>query len=149
MNRAANTPTNRASDDYGTVRRFSSFATGIVLDRIPPDVVGRAKLSILDSIGIGLASINYPFAEVMVAALSELAAAGECPVIGTNLRLTARDAAHLNGTLIHGLDFDDTHSESIVHTSASAIPTMISAGLTSGATGARALTAFIIAAIDD
>ncbi|MGR9091988.1 MAG: MmgE/PrpD family protein, partial [Gammaproteobacteria bacterium] len=56
------------------------------------------------------------------------------------------DAAHLNGTLIHGLDFDDTHGESVVHTSASAVPTMFIAGLANACTGADALAAFIIAA---
>ena len=48
--------------------------------------------------------------------------------------------------MIHGLDFDDTHGESVVHTSASAVPTMFIAGLANACSGAEALAAYIIAA---
>lgn len=124
--------------------RFAEFVCSFDLDDVPEAVVARAKLSILDAFGIGLASCNYPFAKITAAALAELGGIGEYPVIGSDLRLPQRDAAHLNGTLIHGLDFDDTHSEAVVHTSSSTVPTMLIAGLANGASGRAALSAFVI-----
>ena len=124
---------------------LAAFVTGFDLASVPDAIVERAKLSILDGLGIGLAAVHYPFATRLMTALSALGGSGDFPVIGSSLRLGQRDAAHLNGTLIHGLDFDDTHTESVVHTAASAIPTMLTAGLASAANGARALSAFIIA----
>jgi len=123
---------------------FADFVVGFDLERVPGEVTARAKLSILDALGIGLASSNYEFAKTAAGALVELGGIGDFPVIGSRLRLSQRDAAHLNGTLIHGLDFDDTHGESIVHTSASTVPTMLTAGLATHASGRAALSAFII-----
>ena len=34
---------------------------------------------------------------------------GDQPVIGSSARLSLRDSVLMNGLLIHGLDFDDTH----------------------------------------
>ena len=123
---------------------FADFVCGFELDCVPEALIERAKLSILDALGIGLASCNYDFAKTTAAALLELGGVGKFPVIGSDLRLPQRDAAHLNGTLIHGLDFDDTHSEAVVHTSASTVPTMLIAGLANGSSGRAALSAFII-----
>ncbi|MFT4562120.1 MAG: 2-methylcitrate dehydratase PrpD [Gammaproteobacteria bacterium] len=123
---------------------FADFVHTFDIAGVPENVVARAKLSILDAFGIGLASKNYGFAKCATAAISELGGPGDFPIIGSNLRLPQRDAAHLNGLLIHGLDFDDTHSEAVVHTSASTVPTMFIAGLAQGASGAHALAAFII-----
>lgn len=123
---------------------FAEFVSNFDLDNVPSDVVARAKLSILDALGIGLASANYDFGQITASALHNLAGDGNYPIIGSHLRLPLRDAAHLNGTLIHGLDFDDTHTEAVVHTSASALPTMLSAALANDASGRKALSAFII-----
>lgn len=133
-------------DPTNAAAALAAFVAGFDLDAVPVAVKARAKLSILDAFGIGLASTHYPFARALSAALAEIGGAGDFPVIGSSLRLPQRDAAHLNGTLIHGLDFDDTHGESVVHTSASAVPTMFIAGLANHCSGADALAAYIIAA---
>lgn len=140
MNKASGIQTTDAAAQY------AAFVAGFDLARVPTALARRAKMSILDAFGIGLASTHYDFARNLTAALREIGGAGDYPVIGSRLRLPQRDAAHLNGTLIHGLDFDDTHTESVVHTSASAVPTMFIAGLANDASGAEALAAFIIAA---
>ena len=125
---------------------LAQFVKNFDLGDVPDEVIKRAKLCLLDAFGIGLASVNYEFAKIAAAGIHAIAGDGAFPVIGMSLKLPQRDAAHLNGTLIHGLDFDDTHGEAVVHTSASAAPTMLSAGLATQANGAKALSAFIIAA---
>ncbi|HCU88850.1 MAG TPA: MmgE/PrpD family protein [Gammaproteobacteria bacterium] len=124
--------------------QFAEFVSNFDLNSVPKAVTAHAKLCILDAVGIGLASCNYPFAKTTAAALDELGGVGAFPVIGFDLHLPQRDAAHLIGTLIHGLDFDDTHSEAVVHTSASMVPTMLTAGLANDCDGPAALSAFII-----
>lgn len=125
--------------------RFAAFADAFDLDGVPAQVVERAKLNILDAIGIGLASTTYDFAHRTVTAMRGLGGEGDHAVIGLPLRLPLRDAALVNGTLIHGLDFDDTHSGGVIHASASAVPTMLGAGVAHGVTGAEALGAYLIA----
>jgi len=124
---------------------IGDFVANFDFDKVPAEVVERAKFNILDAIGIGFASVGYDFSQCLASTLLEIGGEGKQPVIGMDIRLTQRDAAHLNGTLIHGLDYDDTHSGAVVHTSASAFPTMLAAGLASGANGRKALGAFLIA----
>jgi 2-methylcitrate dehydratase PrpD len=105
----------------------------------------RAKLSILDALGCGLASNAYPYAERATAGIAALAGgAGEgCAVIGRRERLPVRDAALANGILVHGLDFDDTHLVAIVHPTAACLPAALSLGEATGASGADMLAAFM------
>ncbi|HKL64078.1 MAG TPA: MmgE/PrpD family protein [Woeseiaceae bacterium] len=124
---------------------LAAFALELDSSGIPDEVVERACLHILDALGVALAATAYPFARRGLAAIGSMAGAGDYPVIGRPERLALRDAAIANGFLIHGLDFDDTHGESIVHTSASALPTVLAAGLNAGATGAEALAAYLVA----
>ena len=107
---------------------LAQFVEEFDLDRVPTDVIARAKLNILDALGIGFASVGFDFAKRLASAMREIGGDGAYPIIGMDLRLTQRDSAHLNGTLIHGLDYDDTHSGAVVHTSASAVPTMLAVG---------------------
>ena len=123
---------------------LAQFVEEFDLDRVPADVIARAKLNILDALGIGFASVGFDFAKRLASALREIGGDGAYPIIGMDVRLTQRDSAHLNGTLIHGLDYDDTHSGAVVHTSASAVPTMLAVGQAMGVDGRRALGAFLV-----
>ena len=68
------------------------------------------------------------------------AATGDRPRRG----LPAPNAAFANAMLCHGLDFDDTHSDSVCHVSAVVAPAALAAGEARGAT-ARELLAAIVA----
>jgi 2-methylcitrate dehydratase PrpD len=125
--------------------RLASFAVGFEPAAMPDDLVALAKAWILDAIGIAFASTRFEFAERCAAGLGSLAAPGEHVVIGRRERWSSRDAALLNGLLIHGLDYDDTHPGSVVHASASALPAVLAAGRQHGASGARALAAYLLA----
>ena len=53
-----------------------------------------------------------------------------------------RDAALANGMLIHGLDFDDTHLNSIIHATAACLPAALAMGESLGASGRDFLAAY-------
>jgi 2-methylcitrate dehydratase PrpD len=106
---------------------LASFSSGLAFDAVPSEVVERAKLLILDALGVGLASNAYSFADrAMDGVLALAETEGPCSVIGRPQRLPVRDAALANGILIHGLDFDDTHLASIIHASAACLPCALS-----------------------
>src|SRR5215471_18098197 len=100
---------------------LAKFALFLGYEQIPAAVRERAKHLILDSVGIALASSKYPFAAISLAAMAELGT-GTSPVIGIGRRLALRDAVLMNGILIHGLDFDDTHSRGVIHGTSSSFP---------------------------
>src|SRR5262249_37884895 len=104
----------------------------------------RAKHLMLDSVGIALASSKYPFAAVSLAAMAELGT-GSAPVIGIGRRLAMRDAVLMNGILIHGLDFDDTHSRGIIHATSSSFPCALALADRDEKDGKALLTAYVVA----
>ncbi|MCD9155074.1 MmgE/PrpD family protein [Aeromicrobium duanguangcaii] len=125
--------------------RIGHFAHSLTFEDIPADVVEAAKLLVLDSIGIAFASGTFDFAAQARAAVDELSEgeSGPATVIGAAQGHSLRDAVLLNGLLVHGLDFDDTHPEGVIHASASALPTAL--GLTERLhlSGRDLLTAYI------
>lgn len=128
-------------------RQLARLVRGLTLDDMPVAVRERALYLALDTIGCGLAARGEAFAARYAASVQALAgsAAGGAgrSVVGHAMRLPLRDAAMLNGVLMHGLDYDDTHMRGIIHLSVSVLPTVLAVGAQSGATGAEVLTAYI------
>ena len=123
---------------------LARFALDLRHGDVPDDVRLRAHHTLLDAAGIALASTRYPFAHPVLAGLQALGDRGDVPVFGMPARLSARDAATMNGFLCHGLDFDDTHIAGIVHATASLLPACYSAAAMTGATGRELITAYIV-----
>ena len=125
-------------------QQLAQFAAGLHYEDVPAAVMERAKLHVLDCVGIGLASTGFEFGQRTINALAGLGGDGPYPVLGTPFCLPLRDAMLVNGTLIHGLDFDDTHSGAVVHASASAVPVMLAVGQRERADGRAALAAYLV-----
>ncbi|WP_430396366.1 MmgE/PrpD family protein [Ferrovibrio sp.] len=121
---------------------LATFAAALRFEDIPAPVLERAKLHILDALGCGLASNVYAFAGRVAAGVAAHGEAGSCRLIGRSERLPVRDAALVNGVLLHGLDFDDTHLNSIVHPTAACLPVALSFGELLMAHGRALLTAY-------
>ena len=124
-------------------RTLAQFAHDLTLDAIPQEVRERAKHLILDATGIAYASGGYDFAHKTLTAIAGLGGAGYVPVIGLPQRLSPRDAALVNGILAHGLDFDDTHTGGVIHSTASVWPAVLSAAFMRGKSGADLLVGYV------
>lgn len=123
---------------------LAGFASELRLEDVPAAVLQRAKLHMLDAAGIALASSTEDFAQRVVNALRVLGGSGDYPVIGFAQRLPMRDAALANGALVHGIDFDDTHSAGVIHVSASALPMALAAAQSIAGNGRDVLLAYLI-----
>lgn len=138
--------------ELSAAQRIAAFSADFRLSDVPAAVTERAKLHILDGLGLGLASNAYDYGKRAVAggvALGGLGgggAGGACSIIGRSERMEVRDAAMVNGVLIHGLDFDDTHLASIIHPTSTALPVALSLGEARSASGADMLAAFLAGA---
>lgn len=127
-------------------QKIAQFAADFRLDDVPQAVRTRAKLHILDGLGLGIASTVEAYGKSAVAGVSAMGTQGSCSVIGQAERLDVRDAAMVNAILIHGLDFDDTHLASIIHPTCTSLPVALSLGEALGASGHDVLAAFLAGA---
>ncbi|AWB33478.1 MmgE/PrpD family protein [Orrella marina] len=106
--------------------QIAAYAAEFDASHIPREAQARARELMLDATGIALASHGYPFSERAMAAIASLNAGGQSAVIGSATRLDIRNAALMNGILIHGLDYDDTHARGVIHATSSIFPTVMS-----------------------
>ncbi len=124
--------------------RLADFATGFSYEAIPAKVRERARYLILDAVGIALASTHYDFAHRALSGISAMSDGGDYSLIGMAQRLPLRDAVLMNGVLVHGLDYDDTHIDAIVHPTASALPCALGVAEHVGASGRDLLAAYVL-----
>src|SRR5712691_5485632 len=123
--------------------RLAEFTTSLAYERIPADVVRAAKLHVLDTLGCGLAAHALGVATEGRAAMAELGGEPQASVIGLDGALPAPNAAFANAMLCHGLDFDDTHSDSVSHVSVVVCPASLAVAEAIGASGRDLLTAIV------
>ena len=119
------------------------FVLDLKLSDVPAAVVEKAKLVFLDTLGIALASSTMDFGAMVSNVALKLGGAEHSLVIGSTRRVAAANAVIANGTLAHGLDYDDTLEEAIVHTGCCAGMTALAVGEEVGASGAAVLEAAI------
>ena len=122
---------------------LAEFTSSLDVDAIPGEVVEAAKLHLLDTLGCGLAAHALGVAVEGRQAMTELGGDAQATVIGLDAALPAPNAAFANAMLCHGLDFDDTHSDSVSHVSTVTGPAALAAAEAAGATGREALAAIV------
>ncbi len=135
----------RAADPVAST--LASFVAALEPATIPPQVSLRARHLMLDAIGCALASRREPFSEVAGASLGFLAedGGGTSGVIGHSRRRPLRDALLLNGMLMHGLDYDDTHMAGVVHLTVCILPVVLGLGARQASTGIDVVAAYVAA----
>jgi 2-methylcitrate dehydratase PrpD len=123
--------------------RLADFTLGLTLEAVPARVAVRAKHLILDAVGCAFAARREEFAARIAGSVARLAGPGPRGVIGSAKRLPLRDAAVVNGALLHGLDYDDTHAAGIIHVTVGVFPAALGVAAHIGASGAALLAAYI------
>ncbi|MEI4741749.1 MmgE/PrpD family protein [Rhodococcus erythropolis] len=119
-------------------------AAELRFEHLPDDVVSVASRNILDTVGVALAGATEPVTEIMRKALMvDDTGSGRCRLWGTVTTGSAIDAATINGTAAHALDFDDWAPGSGVHPSAPIVPAVLAAAEELGSSGSEVLTAYL------
>jgi 2-methylcitrate dehydratase PrpD len=78
--------------------------------QLTPLSIERAKMCILDAVGVMLAGTVEPASLLLRNTPGVASATGLCRIFGTNQKTSALDAALINGTASHALDYDDFSS---------------------------------------
>jgi 2-methylcitrate dehydratase PrpD len=113
-------------------------------DDITPLARHWAKIAILDTIGVTLAGAVEPAPRLLLQVPGIAAAPGPALIIGTGRRTSALDAALVNGTAAHALDYDDVSGALGGHPSAPLVAALLGLAEELGSSGADLLLAYII-----
>ncbi|MGH7825548.1 MAG: MmgE/PrpD family protein [Candidatus Binatia bacterium] len=122
---------------------IAEFVRRLKLADVPPAVVAKSKLVFLDTLGVALASSTMEFGQMVLNVARKLGGSPDSSVIGSPGKVAAANAVLANGTLAHGLDYDDTLEEAIVHTGCCAAMTALAVGEEVRGSGLEVLQAAI------
>jgi 2-methylcitrate dehydratase PrpD len=95
---------------------------------LPSDVVHWCKVAVLDTVGVALAGSVEQAPRAVEEVMGLRPDNGPCLIIGSRRRASPLDAALVNGTSAHALDFDNTAKSFGGHASAVIVPALIAAG---------------------
>ncbi len=109
---------------------------------LPAAAVYWAKAAILDTTGVTLAGSREECVRILSAVVGS-GTAGDCLILGGNRRTGPLDAALINGTAAHALDFDDVSNSLGGHPSAPMVPALFALGEVIDCTGRDFITAYV------
>src|ERR1700730_17912877 len=91
---------------------------------LPSAVRRKCEELLIDVVGLAVTARNEDYVQSALAACDD---DGPCTAIGHTRTLSAAAAALVNGTAIHGEDFDDTFEGGPVHAGAVIVPAVLAA----------------------
>ncbi|NKQ51769.1 MmgE/PrpD family protein [Amycolatopsis sp. K13G38] len=109
-------------------------------ETVPDEIDRIARLHLLDAVGVAVVAARLGPARTLASARR---ADGPCTVLGTGTGAQAAEAALVNGTLVHSLEYDDTHTGSVMHGSSVLAPAVLAAAEARGCSGAGVVRSFV------
>jgi 2-methylcitrate dehydratase PrpD len=119
---------------------LATFVSGLRLTTVPALALTVVRTGFTDCVGTMIAGSVEDPPNILHKTLAP--AAGDASLYLTGPRLPAPDAAWINATAAHALDYDDVALRG--HPSTVLVPAILAEGESLGATGARMATAYIV-----
>jgi len=125
-------------------RRLAEYAVETRYRDLPAEVVEKGKERILDTLGCMIAGCTEDLASLMLKYVEETGGRPEATIVGFGHKTNVTNAALVNGTLGHALDFDDTQTSFSGHPSTVILPAVLSLGEKMNCPGEAILEAFLV-----
>ena len=114
-----------AGRDNPYTKGIAEFVSGLQFGDIPPEVIQRIKLLILDSLGCSLYGQKLEWTRILQETLAAVDSSNSSQIWGTNKRLSLPHAVLVNGTQIQSFELDDVHRQGVMHVGAVVLPGLI------------------------
>jgi len=136
--------TNSSSSDArpDATQLFVDNFQRIQYEDLPPEVVKITKDQVLDLFGVALGGSGEAAVPELRDLMLEWGGAPQSTIFKWGDKVPAPNAAQVNATMAHSLDFDDVHEDAIMHPGVVAIPTALAmAEYVGGLNGREFITA--------
>ncbi|WP_158924366.1 MmgE/PrpD family protein [Acidisphaera sp. S103] len=110
---------------------------------ITQDALTWTASAFVDTVGVTLAGIQEDGPRILLKVPGIAAAPGPALILGTTRRTSVLDAALVNGTASHALDYDDVAGSMGGHPSAMLVPALIPLGESLGSSGRDLVLAYV------
>ena len=125
-------------------QRVVDYIVASRFEDIPAKARTVAKGAMLDCLGVALAGARHPAGDIPAEWARAAAGAGRATVWGQDFKTSTHDAALVNGTAAHALDYDDVTWGLIGHPSVSLVPAVLALGEHLEASGRDVLHAYVV-----
>lgn len=125
-------------------RLLAQFVANHAYETLPEQVSERAKLLLLDHIGVAFFALGSRWCEMAIEYAREFSCKGECSVFGQEWKTSAQHAAFANGVCAHGYELDDNHEGGAGHPGAVIIPAALAIAEKCNASGRSFLQSVIL-----
>lgn len=122
---------------YSFVENF----TNVKYEDLQPSVVEAVKSEVLDSLANALGGSSKAGVVELIDIIKEWGGKEQSTIIAYGIKCPTPNAAQVNATMIHALDYDDGHPKALVHTGCTTVPTCLAvAERMGGITGKELIT---------
>ncbi|MCA8928803.1 MAG: MmgE/PrpD family protein [Alphaproteobacteria bacterium] len=122
---------------------LAEFAMAIRFEHLPADVVEVAKHCLLDWLGVTIAGRDEPLVRMLLDQAVADGGAPQATVVGMATKVNAGQAALINGSASHALDYDDVQERLHGHPTAPIAPVLLALAEKDGRSGRDLIAAFV------
>ena len=126
----------------GATEMVAKWIVDTTYEDIPPDAIRVANESCFDLLGVILAGSTQQVGEIIRSYAGELGGTEEATILASGERTSVQNAALVNGTMGHALDYDDFGG--FGHPTVAIFPALLALGESIGATGRDLMEAYVV-----
>jgi 2-methylcitrate dehydratase PrpD len=127
----------------GLTRTLAGYSSDLQFDDIPAQVRTVVGHCLLDWLGVTLAGSREDAARMVREEALEQGGASQATLIGDGRRTSVGQAALVNGTASHALDYDDVHFAFLGHPTVTVVPAVLALAERDNRDGRDFITAFV------
>jgi 2-methylcitrate dehydratase PrpD len=121
---------------------IADFIVAFDLKSVPPEVIERARVGIIDTVGVMLAGCRQDVSRILCDMVKLEGSAPSTSVVGQSFKTSPQLAALANGVAAHAMDYDFTFVSG--QAASPVLPALLPVAETVGASPAEIVAAFII-----
>lgn len=123
---------------------LADWRLGLRRQDISAAVLSQLEWHTLDTLGVLLGGTELPYARALMARAIAEEGAAEATLFGAGRKTPVRSAVFVNGCLGHGIDWDDTHLDALLHPTATILPVVLAIAEASNLGGGDVLDALAV-----
>ena len=118
-----------------TTREVADFVAGLKYTDLTPHLIQRTKDHVLDQLGIQIGVSRKPWLKLAVDYVKTQANKPEASIACCPEKVSAENAAFVNGTFGHGFEMDDVYAPALAHLGPAVVPAALAVAERDGSSG--------------